>query len=285
MKKELEEKLFNRFNFFKPGKSPKETLMCFGFECDDGWFDLIWKLCENIEKELKYLYILYDEEPFKVVQVKEKFGGLRFYTNWETEEISNLIETAEEKSYTICEICGGEGSLRRGGWLKTLCDKHAKNSNFEEEKNYMKLAEVLMLRSDLTKKLKKLEEEIESSLFTFDKEEVSIQNTYIEDKIDEFNQVSQSLMKVNIEIDKANTGIRDKIKQIQKLDRLIGFYNNLRKEILGKNNVYMYKEIQKYPCIEIYYLNDLLESCEKSRRDLDKEIQKYNWETKLDIDI
>ena len=29
---------------------PNESLMCYGFECGDGWFDLIWELCEKIEK-------------------------------------------------------------------------------------------------------------------------------------------------------------------------------------------------------------------------------------------
>lgn len=126
MKKELEEKLFNRFEFFHPEKSQQEALMCFGFEHGDGWFDLIWELCENIEKELKSSNMQDDSAPFEVVQVKEKFGGLRFYTDWSTDTVFDLIQEAEDKSYTICEICGKEGKVRPGGWIKTLCDEHAK---------------------------------------------------------------------------------------------------------------------------------------------------------------
>jgi len=66
MNPELEQKFFDRFKFFHPEKSPKETLMCFGFECSDGWFQLIWDLCEDLEKIVP--------EDFEVIQVKEKFG-------------------------------------------------------------------------------------------------------------------------------------------------------------------------------------------------------------------
>lgn len=140
MDKELSKKLFNRFKFFKPQKPIVESLMGFGFECGSGWFDLIWGLCEGIEKELgkqKHDFVeeakerLGDEYyEFEVIQVKEKFGTLRFYTNWGTEEIYKLINEAEEKSATICEVCGSPGKIRNDGWISVLCDKH-----YEEEKN------------------------------------------------------------------------------------------------------------------------------------------------------
>jgi len=40
--------LYGDFN-----KSPQETLMCFGFECGDGWFDIINSLSSKIEKEIE----------------------------------------------------------------------------------------------------------------------------------------------------------------------------------------------------------------------------------------
>ena len=62
-----------------------------------------------------------------VLQVKEKFGGLRFYVGDgnHTQSIQQRISQAESASYKICEICGMPGTLRRGGWLKVLCDEHA----------------------------------------------------------------------------------------------------------------------------------------------------------------
>lgn len=45
-----------------------------GFECDDGWFDIIDVLCERIQ-----FLIDHNDRPQVVAQqVKEKFGTLRF---------------------------------------------------------------------------------------------------------------------------------------------------------------------------------------------------------------
>jgi hypothetical protein len=60
-----------------------------------------------------------------VHQVKEKFGGLRFYIGNGSEEIYRIISLYENKSREICEECGEPGMARGGGWIKTLCDKHA----------------------------------------------------------------------------------------------------------------------------------------------------------------
>ena len=62
----------------------------------------------------------------RAAQVKEKFGGLRFYLNNATNEMFNLEMEFEDKSYKICEVCGEEGKIREGGWVRTVCDKHHK---------------------------------------------------------------------------------------------------------------------------------------------------------------
>ena len=58
----------------------------------------------------------------RATQVKEKYGTLRFYMSFETEEIQRLIATAEALSAQTCEQCGAVGRQRNGGWIKTLCD-------------------------------------------------------------------------------------------------------------------------------------------------------------------
>lgn len=59
----------------------------------------------------------------EVHQVKEKFGGLRFYVGSASNEVDKLIEEAEDESYKICSECGKEGELRpKLGWVLTLCD-------------------------------------------------------------------------------------------------------------------------------------------------------------------
>ena len=90
-----------------------------------GWFDLIWKLCEDLEGMYKHLVII-PEEPFQVLQVKEKFGGLRFYVGGCcSDEMFKRILKAEHDSFSICENCGKEGCLRTEGWAKTLCSECA----------------------------------------------------------------------------------------------------------------------------------------------------------------
>ena len=97
-----------------------ETCMCWGFDCDDGWFDLIYEL----SKKLKIA-----SPNTEAVQVKEKFGGLRYYFTSTTEEGAKLIRNAEEKSYHICEVCGKKGVLREDlPWMRTLCLKHYKET-------------------------------------------------------------------------------------------------------------------------------------------------------------
>lgn len=64
----------------------------------------------------------------RVYQVKEKFGGLRFYaaTNGAS-EIHDRIEEAMNESYKTCEECGEPGVIREDrSWIQTLCEEHAR---------------------------------------------------------------------------------------------------------------------------------------------------------------
>lgn len=126
MKKELEDKLFSDFPDIFPGGravDPRESLVCFGFDCGDGWFDIIYELCRAIQKDCD------DSGKYQVValQVKEKFGLLRFYVDSGSDETYRLIEAAEEKSVETCEICGKPGKLDQvNGWWQTTCEKHGR---------------------------------------------------------------------------------------------------------------------------------------------------------------
>ena len=94
------------------------SLMGFGCETDSGWNAVIWHLTEAIEKENP-------GKDFEIVQVKEKFGGLRYYVSTAPERIFELIDEAERLSYETCEVCGEPGSLDdKWHWYRTLCKKH-----------------------------------------------------------------------------------------------------------------------------------------------------------------
>jgi hypothetical protein len=183
MKEELEKKLMNDYPelYSDKDKPPTQSLMCFGFEVGDGWYNIIESLSKcikfyvvsrienemflrrtpsfsNIFTKLRhgpkswilwtwYRYIIGDilksfkeyiklllRKPIDIesmqiraIQVKEKFGGLRFYIGGADYEAHAMIQMAEIMSLVTCEQCGNPGSLHhRNGWLKTLCPKCAK---------------------------------------------------------------------------------------------------------------------------------------------------------------
>ena len=181
MKTELDEALVAKYpKIFKHRHAPMtHTAMCWGFECGDGWYNIIDVLCSNIQhhvdhkrktraRALRFNRALdralagdirplqmhfsfgshteptsfgiewankaIEKEEFTEVppyipyitasQVKEKFGGLRFYTNGYTDVIDGMISIAESMSYRTCEVCGNPGRSNNYGWISTLCDTH-----------------------------------------------------------------------------------------------------------------------------------------------------------------
>jgi hypothetical protein len=94
-----------------------------GFQHDDGWFDILWRLCADLEPLVTEMERAGGRQ-FEVLQVKEKFGGLRFYVNCRNDSIRQRIEAAIQESFHTCEVCGQPGKLREDSWIKTLCDEH-----------------------------------------------------------------------------------------------------------------------------------------------------------------
>ena len=149
------------------------TAMCWGLECGDGWYNIIDVLCGMLTSDYRHAQSRYesikdkvgqptfgfkdngdpvgkiitqelideakaklDEETLKVPvasQVKEKFGGLRFYVNGATDKHWNYISIAENFSYRTCEQCGAPGKTYTDGWHTTLCDIHAAMAGRTEE--------------------------------------------------------------------------------------------------------------------------------------------------------
>jgi hypothetical protein len=94
---------------------------------EPGWWPTIISTCEQ-------LTALLDQHPEVVVhtaQLKEKFGGLRWYVDIKGPapdevycQIRELLKQANVSTSKICEVCGEPGELRHGGWSKTLCNEH-----------------------------------------------------------------------------------------------------------------------------------------------------------------
>lgn len=141
MDQELDDKLVGEFpNLYRDRHASMQvTCMCWGFDVGDGWFDMIYDLSVKLEKLILELPEDVRQE-CKASQVKEKFGGLRFYMDGATEEMHSLIREAETLSYHICETCGKNGGLRKGGWLKVLCDEHAEGRELAKPPQIMSFA-------------------------------------------------------------------------------------------------------------------------------------------------
>jgi len=167
MRKELDEALCAKYPliFKDRNENMQHTAMCWGFSHGDGWYNILDVLCGMLygdyrQAKSRYDYlvdvgvggVLYgtklvtqeaideakaklDEETVKVPvasQVKEKFGGLRFYVNGATDKHWNYISVAENFSYRTCEECGSPGKTYTDGWHRTLCDIHAAMAGREE---------------------------------------------------------------------------------------------------------------------------------------------------------
>lgn len=95
-----------------------------GESAGNGWANLIIKLATDIEELTKDLPL---ESVPTIAQIKEKFGGLRFYIDGSKPELSEatykLIGDAERASYVTCEECGAPAETDRSrGWIRTLCE-------------------------------------------------------------------------------------------------------------------------------------------------------------------
>jgi len=114
----------NRWDIIKH-KCPKLYKNPIHFECGQGWADLIEDLSIKIEAILERMGL--DSEIF-AVQVKEKYGTLRFYMSCETDEIIDLISEAESLSSKVCENCGEPAKMRGIHWMEVKCDKCYKDN-------------------------------------------------------------------------------------------------------------------------------------------------------------
>lgn len=175
MKQELDDKLCAKYpRLFRDRHAPMtETCMCWGFDCGDGWYNIINQLCANIQSHIDWTQHRYNhavrhnemvqaglagdltllDKHYKgwrvaitdaldagpkdlpplvpqvvVSQVKEKLGTLRFYYDGGDDVVDGMVRMAEAMSAVTCEECGAPGKNRSGGWIRTLCDHHAKES-------------------------------------------------------------------------------------------------------------------------------------------------------------
>jgi hypothetical protein len=164
MREDLDQQLCEKYPkiFANRHGDMKETAMCWGLSCGDGWYNIIDTLCANIQSHIdwsikNHRYDVVNNttsirpavKQVVAVQVKEKFGGLRFYYDGGDDYIRGLSSMAESMSIRTCEECGSPGQQRNGGWVRTLCDYHEEEHQRKiklrdqeyEQRNYKFVAE------------------------------------------------------------------------------------------------------------------------------------------------
>ncbi len=144
MDAELQNQLYEKYPdlFSNRNKSPRESCMSFGIECNNGWYELLASVCWRVSQHEKNIEdrkrILADKpgkikaeleySPVKFDQIKEKYGGLRIYFTGGDDYVDGIVSMAEEYSYKVCEVCGNSGKPNKGGWITTLCESCRKET-------------------------------------------------------------------------------------------------------------------------------------------------------------
>lgn len=100
----------------------------YGCEAPDGWARIIL----DADDMLAYI-----DPDYTILQIKQKFGSLRYYfatskTGVESDIMHAIARNAEQASMHVCEDCGRFGEIRGKTWFRTLCDEHYNEPNTGE---------------------------------------------------------------------------------------------------------------------------------------------------------
>ena len=88
---------------------------------EKGWakafgYELICELKDALV-ETNYL------DKYRITQIKEKYGGLRWYDFGAPEKAFDIIRKYENLSYKTCFICGKPATHETYGWINYVCEK------------------------------------------------------------------------------------------------------------------------------------------------------------------
>ena len=100
-------------------------------EMPEGWRIAFGEqMCEEIREALiKYDYL----DKYRITQIKEKFGSLRWYDNGTPKEVHDIISKYEQLSETTCIQCGSPATLISKGWISPYCECVKNNKHYKEE--------------------------------------------------------------------------------------------------------------------------------------------------------
>ena len=84
----------------------------------------IYFYLSKLSKKINPEYIKLNNLGLEITQIKEKFGGLRFYYQGGDSNIDGMVTLAEDLSYSTCELCGSTKNVSQSnnGWIYTRCE-------------------------------------------------------------------------------------------------------------------------------------------------------------------
>lgn len=167
MKKELQQRLFSTYpELFYKALNPKSMdSIKYGIQTEDGWFEVIDKMCEDI-----FCYCKQNSIPFPMFTIiKEKYGNLCIQACNTNDCIEVIIAECICSAENICECCGGEHARLKTlncsndvryfeSIIKTLCDEcfktwYTKFANERISKAYNDLSNMTKEASDIANAL------------------------------------------------------------------------------------------------------------------------------------
>lgn len=100
------------------------------FETDKGWNKILEDMIEEIYRREQFILansLQEKYEPVRIIQIKQKFGGLRVYYDGGQNDsgISSIVMHTEQLADLTCEVCGTIETVNKRyirGWVSTLCD-------------------------------------------------------------------------------------------------------------------------------------------------------------------
>lgn len=105
----LTEQLYLEFPSLYRGrhKTMYESGMCWGFQCGDGWFQILYDLSQKLSDYL----IQHPAVDFEVTRVKSKLGFLHVGLSFHNADLRKLIDFACQQAQITCELTGKPGKL------------------------------------------------------------------------------------------------------------------------------------------------------------------------------
>ncbi len=126
------------------------NLMRFGFECADGWFDILDRLSKKLEEIARKEDRNEDKWPI-TIQVKEKFGTLRYSFGYASEDMNQAKLAACKETWNTCEDCGQDGKkCYKGMWERTQCKSCAEKNDYFWSDEEADEEEAPMVKTDIT---------------------------------------------------------------------------------------------------------------------------------------